>query len=287
MKILRLAVIFTLLTSSAFSQASEEDRRSNQPVEPFRVAGNLYYVGASEVTSFLITSPKGHILIDGGFAETVPQIKANIQKLGFRLTDVEYLLNTQAHFDHAGGLAELKRLTGAKLLASPGDRPLLERGGRGDFAFGDRFLYEPVRIDQTISDRANISVGGETVTAVFTPGHTKGCTSWTYTAREGRRKYNVTIVCSTTSPGFRFFGDNGYPTIIRDFERTFATLRSLPTDIFLGAHGSFFGLTEKAEKLRAGSRKNPFIDPQGYKKMLATSEADFRQKLAEQRANPQ
>lgn len=162
---------------AANAQADETSRSWNHPVKPYRVIGDIYYVGAAEVTSFLITTPEGHILLDSGFAETVPQIKQNIAQLGFRLQDVKILLNSHAHFDHAGGLAELKTLTGAKLMASEADAALLARGGKGDFHFGDRLAYAPLNTDRILHDGDRVELGGVTMTAHLTPGHTKGCAS--------------------------------------------------------------------------------------------------------------
>jgi metallo-beta-lactamase class B len=171
---LTLGLFVTIaLASSVPAQQSESDRKSNQPIKPFRVIGKIYYVGANEVTSFLIAGSGGHILLDAGFAETAPQIRQNIETLGFRVADVKFLLNSQAHFDHAGGLAKLKALAGAHLVASSADAELLARGGKGDFAFGDRLAYEPVKADRLIADGDSISVGDTKMTAHLTPGHTR------------------------------------------------------------------------------------------------------------------
>src|SRR4051812_39216478 len=167
--------LLLLLCTGAAAQSDPTWRSWNQPVEPFRVIGNIYYVGASEVTSFLITSPKGHILLDGGFAETAPQIRDNIRKLGFKVEDVKYLINSHSHADHAAGLAELKRITGAELVASKADSELLARGGRDDFAWGDKMLFPAVKSDHTIANAESLELGGVRLVAHITPGHTKGC----------------------------------------------------------------------------------------------------------------
>jgi metallo-beta-lactamase class B len=177
-------VLLLLCPLTTDAQADETSRSWNQPVNPYRVIGNIYYVGAAEVTSFLIVTPAGHILLDSGFAETVPQIKQNIAQLGFRLQDVKILLNSHAHFDHAGGLAELKKLTGAKLMASEADAALLAKGGKGDFHFGDRLSYAPVITDRMLQDGDRVELGGVTMTAHLTPGHTKGCTTWTMKVKD-------------------------------------------------------------------------------------------------------
>ena len=168
----------------------------NQPVKPFRIAGNVHYVGASEVAAYLIATRDGLVLLDSGFAETVPQIEANIRALGFRLEDVRVLLDSHAHYDHAGGLASLKRLTKAPLHASAAEKPLLARGGLEDPAFGDRFPFEPVTVDRTLADGEVLSIGGTRPTAHVTPGHTKGCTNWTTRVEEAGATLDVVFACS-------------------------------------------------------------------------------------------
>lgn len=279
-----LVLLLSLLPALAAAQANETDRSWNQPVEPFRIADNLYYVGASDITSFLITTPQGHILIDGGFVETVPLIRASVKKLGFRLEDVKFLLNNHAHYDHAAGLAELKKLTGAKLVVSEGDAPRLAAGGKGDFAFGDRFLFPPVRADRTIRDGDTVALGGVTLTARVTPGHTEGCTSWTMQVKDGGRTLNVVFAGSVSvNPGVTLAVNPRYPKIAEDYARTFEVLKKLPCDLFLSSHGSFFDLQKKAERLRQGETPNPFIDPKGYRAYLARMEERFRKQLAEER----
>ncbi|HKX83506.1 MAG TPA: subclass B3 metallo-beta-lactamase [Pyrinomonadaceae bacterium] len=279
---MKRAIILTLLlTVAAFAQKTEEERSWNQPVAPFKIAGNIYYVGASDVTSYLITTSKGHILIDSGFPETVPQIQSNVAKLGFKLTDVKFILNSHAHYDHAGGIAELKRLTGAKLLVSRPDENLFLNGGLKDPNFGDRFQFEAVKPDRLLKDREKVKLGSTTLTANLTAGHTPGCTSWTTTTRDNGRDLNVIFVCSTSSPGYKLVNNAGYPSIIDDYFKTFERLKSMKIDVFLGAHGGIYNLEEKVKLV--GSSSNPFIDPQGYLDYLTASEAAFRKKLEEQR----
>lgn len=286
MKFLSVLFVLTFAVSQIIAQASETDRAWNQPVEPFRIAGNVYYVGANEITSYLITTPKGHILLDAGFKETVPQITANIVKLGFKVADVKYLLNSQAHYDHAAGLADLRSLTRAKLLASVEDAKLLARGGKDDPNFGDQYPFEPVTADKTFSDGWNLKLGGTKVTASVTPGHTKGCTTWSTTVNEGGKKVNVIFVCSTTAPGYNLINNAKYPEIANDFNRTFERMKGFKVDIFLSAHASQFKLAEKMQALRRGTQPNPFIDPQGYKAYLDATEEAFRERLASQSKRP-
>jgi metallo-beta-lactamase class B len=284
--VLRTIVILTgffVAIESLFPQADETSRSWNKPVTPFRIAGNLYYVGAVEITSYLITTPEGHFLLDGGFVETAPQIERNITELGFKLADVKFLLNSHAHYDHAGGLAKLKKVTGAKFLASEGDAPMLRSGGHGDFRFGDTLTFPPVALDQIVHDGEAIQLGSQIMIAHLTPGHTKGCTSWTTKIRDGDKVYDVVFVGSQSALDYKFVGQESYPGITSDFERSFALLNHLPCDIFLASHGSFFHLVEKHEHLLRGD-PNAFIDPDGYKAYLRESERVFRNKVAQQKA---
>jgi metallo-beta-lactamase class B len=273
---------FFLAVTTLFPQADETSRSWNKPVTPFRIAGNLYYVGATEVSSFLITTPEGHFLLDGGFAETAPQIERNIAELGFKLTDVKVLLNSHAHFDHAGGLAELKKLTGAKFLASERDAPLLRSGGHGDFRFGETLTFPPIEPDQIVHDREAIRLGNQTMIAQLTPGHTKGNTTWTTKIHDGNKLYDVVFVGSQSALDYKFVGQESYPRIKGDFEKSFVLLNQLPCDIFLASHGSLFHFVEKHERLLRGDAQ-AFIDPDGYNRYLRESEQEFRDKLTRQR----
>jgi len=276
-----VVALLSTLATVAFAQSDPASAEWNKPVEPFQVIDNIYYVGASEVSAFLITTPQGDILLDGGFAETAPIIVKNIEKLGFQVSDVHILLNSHAHLDHAGGLAKLKQLSGAKLMASQGDKPLLESGGHNDPQFGDSLLFPPVQVDQVITDGETVELGGVVLHAVLTPGHTPGCTTWTMQVTERARKRDVVFVCSTTAPErYKLVNNWAYPQIASDYEHTFARLGSLPCDVFLAPHGSLFHLKDKMNQREAyPGNPNPFIDPVGYKKFLADSEKAFKQKL--------
>lgn len=273
-----LILLLLLCPVATNAQADQTSRSWNQPVKPYRVIDNIYYVGAAEVTSFLIVTPEGHILLDSGFAETVPQIKQNIAQLGFRLQDVKILLNSHAHFDHAGGLAELKELTGAKIMASEADAALLANGGKGDFHFGDRLSYPPVTTDRILHDGDRVELGGVAMTAHLTPGHTKGCTTWTMKVKEGRRQYDVVFVGSASIPGYKLRNPL-YPTIADDYRKTFRVLKHLRCDVFLASHGSFYSMQEKAELLARGKHPNPFIDGRGYRRFIKETEKAFLQQL--------
>lgn len=284
MKLFALFFTIFMLSFSCFAQLSATERKWNAPVEPFRVIGNIYYVGAADITSFLITTPDGHFLLDGGFAETAPQIKENITRLGFKLEDVKFLLNSQSHYDHAGGFAELKRLTNAKMIASEGDKPGIENGGKGDPQWGDQFGYTPVKVDRVVKDGEQIGLGGVRMKAVITPGHTPGCTTWTLPVKDKGKTYNAVFVCSASVPdGYKLVGNEKYPTSVADYERTFVVLRKLKADVFLGAHGAFFDLPGKAAKIRINREPNPFIDPQGYKDYVTRAEKTFRESLAKEK----
>jgi metallo-beta-lactamase class B len=275
-----LCALFALRASTALGQATPEWRSWNEPVEPFRIAGDLYYVGASDIAAYLITTPEGHIVIDGGFVETAPLIEANIARLGFKVTDVRILLNTHAHFDHSGGLAALKAATGAKLYASAADATLLESGGKGDFRFGDEGLFPAVAVDRRLADGEKVRLGGAELTAHLTPGHTRGATTWTFQAGG----LDVVVVSSASILDYRFVGRESYPGIAADFEHTFATLKSLPVKIFLAPHGGFFDLAGKRELATRGmGMRNPFVDPAGYKAWVERAEGAFRAALEAQR----
>jgi len=281
---LLLGLLCVLLCPAAgCAQVDDTSRSWNQPVKPFRIAGNLYYVGASDLASFLIVTPQGHILLDSGLVETVPQIQHNVTQLGFRLEDVKVLLNTHAHYDHAGGLALLKRLTGATLMASEADAALLAAGGKGDPNFGDKLAYEPVKADRILRDGDKVELGGVTMTAHLTPGHTKGNTTWTMTVTEGTKSYNVVVAGSTSTPGYKLVDNPNYPGIVVDYQRTFQILKTLPCDIFLGPHGNFFDLTTKSKLIEQGEKQNPFIDPDGYKRYIEENEKAFQTELERQK----
>lgn len=214
-------------------------------------------------------------MIDSGFAETVPQIRGNIAKLGFKIEDVKILLNSDAHYDHAGGLAELRRITKARLWISEPDTLLLANGGKGDPNFEDRFPFEPTKADVTFRDGRKVKLGRTTLTANITAGHTRGCTSWTTEAIENGKKFSVIFICSTSAPGYRVVDNHAYPTIADDYERTFRRLERIRVDVFLGSHGAIYDLDGKRERVKAGTRSNPFIDPDGYRAYLKTSREAF------------
>jgi metallo-beta-lactamase class B len=225
--------------------------------------------------------------LDSGFDETVPLIAKNMKQLGFKIEDVKILINSHAHFDHAGGFAELKRLTGAKLMISAGDAKLIETGGKSDFQWGDNpsFHFKPASVDRVLNDNDLIELGGVTMTARITPGHTKGCTTWTMQVQEAGRPLEVVFIGSTTVPGSKLVNNPNYPNIAADYAHTFALLRSFKCDVFLGPHGSFFSLDEKWTRLERGRKQNPFIDPEGYRQFIDRTEAAYLKQLKAEQDN--
>jgi metallo-beta-lactamase class B len=252
----------------------------NVPVKPFRVIDNIYYVGATEVSSFLITSPQGHILLDGGIPATAPQILANIKSLGFNPRDVKILINSHAHADHAGGLAELKSATGAEFVSSVQDSALLANGGHNDFAFGNTLVFPPIVANRTIRDGESVHVGRATLVAHITPGHTRGCTTWTTTATDAGAKRAVVFTCSYSAPGYKLVNNPTYPNIIDDYRKTFGVLRALPCDVLLAPHGSQFELLNKMK--RAGATPNPFVDASECKAYMEASAKAIEARVSEQ-----
>jgi metallo-beta-lactamase class B len=249
---------------------------SRQPFHPFRVIGNVYFVGLSGVSSFLIATPEGSILLDGTYKESATQIARNIAALGFRVNDVKYLLNSHVHNDHAGGLAELKRLSGARMVASSGDGRWLQAGGPE---------VPPVIVDRMIGDGETLELGGSTLTARITPGHTPGCTTWTMTTTENGQSYRVVFYCSTATvdTGSIVGSEARYPGVMADYERSFRILRDLPCDVFLHAHPDQFHMHDKRKHLKAGG-PNPFVDPTALRRHVDESEREFRAELARQRS---
>jgi metallo-beta-lactamase class B len=267
-------------------QVDQTFRFMSRPFGPFRVIGNIYYVGAKDISSFLITTPEGHILLDSGFEGTVPVIRDGMRTLGFRFEDIKIVLNSHAHIDHAGGHALVKELTRAQIVMSEADALLLSRGGKGDvLPLGDSLAtYKPAKADRIVRDNDRVSLGGVTLTAHLTPGHTKGCTTWTMEVEEGGTRHSVVFFGSTTLlPGVRLVDNPKYPGIADDFKKTFHVLKSLPCDVFLAPHGAMFSLEDKARRLASGAKPNPFVDPEGYTRYIRRSEQGFLRQLERER----
>jgi metallo-beta-lactamase class B len=253
------------------------------PTPGFRIIDNVYWVGTDGLASYLITTPKGHILIDAGVREDAPLIEKNIAALGFKLTDVKILLNSHAHFDHSGGLAQIKKDSGATLIASAGDRSALEGGFYLGSESNHAFDAPPVKVDAEIADGQTVSLGGVTLTAHLTPGHTRGCTSYGLTVHDGARALNALVFCSATVAANRLVGRPQYPGIVDDYRKTFAVARALRVDVFLAPHPEFFSMAQKRVRMAAGA-PNPFIDPTEFPAFIDRAEADFNRQLAAQEA---
>jgi metallo-beta-lactamase class B len=278
----RALILSLCLCASASAQQNAEWR---QPFPAFKMIGNVYWVGTYDLSTYLITTDAGHILINTGFEDTVPLIVEGVEKLGFKMADVKILTATHAHGDHVAGLAELKRLTGAQMLMSEADAVLLEDGGVSDFRFGDprNPSFEPVKVDRRLKDQDTIALGGVTLTAHHHPGHTKGATSFTLTVREGAQDYRVVIAnLGSINPGVTVSGMPKYPTIGDDYARTFAAQKALPVDVFLASHAGQFGMHEK---YKPGAAYDPdrFVDRQGYLAAVERLEKIYRDQLAQER----
>jgi len=282
---LATVAFFALAGSWASGQTDEERPEWNQPAPAFRILGNIHYVGTNELAAYLLTTPEGHILIDGGLPESAPLIEASIRKLGFKVEDVKILLTTQAHFDHVGSLAALAKDSGGQVMVMVGDQEIVEQGGKGDYLFGDKPSFPATQVARVLRDGTPVTLGGTTLIAIATPGHTRGCTTFTTSVEEDGRPLLVVFPGSTSvNPGTRLVKHESYPGIKADYEQTFATLSSLAPDVFLGAHTGFFDLAGKRERLLKGEKPNPFIDPAGYKKWIQEMKSRFDKLVAEEAA---
>jgi metallo-beta-lactamase class B len=283
-----LAVALALSVSAASitttTRAANSEDRAAFPA--YRVIGDVYFIGSKDLGIFLVTTPQGHILVNAGMPDSVPMIQANVQSLGFRFQDIKILLISHAHFDHDGGVARVKELTGAKYMVMDADVPVVESGGKEDFFYANApdGSYPPAKVDRVLHDGDIVQLGETVLTAHLTPGHTKGCTTWSMKVRENSKTYDLVIVGSpNVNPGYQLVKNTAYPQIADDFEKNFRVLRSLHCDIFLGAHGSYYDMETKYRNIRAGAA-NPFIDPKGYTEFVEERERAFRAELARQRA---
>jgi len=277
---MRFRLLFTFLIASVLFADFTPDW--NKPIPPFRIADNLYYVGTNYLASYLINSSAGSILINPSYQESVPLIKSSVEKLGFHFSDIKIILISHAHDDHAAGCALAKTLSGGKLMVMDADVPVIEHGGAGDFQYVQH--WPTVKVDRILHDLSQVQLGGVTLTAHLTPGHTKGCTTWTMNVKDGGKTLPVVIVGSpNVNAGYKLVDNKQYPQIASDYEKGFRVLHALPCDIFLGAHGAYFGMDEKLARVKP-SAANPFIDPAGYQAYVNDREQAFRKELAAQRA---
>ena len=249
----------------------------HRPFPAFKIAGNLYYVGTADLAVYLINTPQGNIVINSDFKEDVPLIHKSIEQLGFKYADTKIILISHAHGDHDEGVGVIKQETGAKLMVMDADVPSVESMAPG---------RPGAHVDRVLHDGDTVELGGAKLIARLTPGHTKGCTTWTMQVQEGGRTLNAVIIGSpNVNPGYILVGNQNYPQIAQDYVKTFQVLKALPCDLFLGAHGAYFGLKAKYEKMKAGGA-NPLIDPGGYKAYVTEREATFRKEWKRQQENP-
>jgi metallo-beta-lactamase class B len=275
-----------LPVTSTGNLSVQNDPDWTKPFPPFKIAGNLYYVGSKGLANYLITTPQGHILINSDLEANVPLIRASVERLGFKFTDIKVLLISHAHWDHDAGGDLIKKLTGAKYMVMDADVPVVESGGKTDFQYGNvpASLYTPTKVDRVLHDGDEVKLGGAVLVAHLTPGHTKGCTTWTMKVKEADKTYNVVVIGSpNVNPGYRLVNNAAYPQIAVDYEKMFRVLKSLRCDIFLGAHGNYFDLETKYARLKEGAAA-AFVDPEGYEKYVAAKEQAFKTELAMQRA---
>jgi metallo-beta-lactamase class B len=272
------ATTIQLLTLAAVGQ--------NAYYEPFpahQVIGNVYHVGSKDIAVFLITTDEGHILINSGFDETVPLIRLGVESLGFKMSDVKIILASHAHADHVAGHALLKEATGADVFVMNGDVGVIAAGGKGQYLYTDA-RWRPCKVDRVLKDGDKVKLGDVVLIARRTPGHTAGCTTWTWKVTDKEKQYDVVVIGSpNVNPGFQLVDNKDYPQIADDFAKTFKILNELKCDVFLGAHGGYYGMVDKYERRKKDDAKNPFIDPDGYRAYVELKEKAFQEKLTKQR----
>ena len=284
-KLICALALFTFLLWTPRISATN-DPTWTQPFPPFRIAGNLYYVGSADLASYLVATPKGLILINSNLTSSPALIRKSVEALGFHFSDIKILLISHAHYDHCAGSARILRLTGAKYEVMAADVPVVESGGKDDFQYAadSSMHFPPARVDRVLHDGDTVQLGGSVLTARLTAGHTRGTTTWTLDETESGRVMHVVIVGSpNVNPGYKLVQNKAYPQIAADYKRGFRTLEELPCDIFLGAHGSYFDLTDKYPRWKNGD-VSVFIDPAGYKAYIADREQAFETELKRQSA---
>lgn len=253
-----------------------------EPFPPHKIAGNLYYVGSKDLASYLIATPEGHILINSNLEESVPLIRASIEKLGFQFTDVKILLISHAHSDHCAGSAEIIKQTKAQYFVMEEDTDAVESGGAKKSRLkADYTQFTPAKVDRRLKDGEEVKLGGSTLVANLTPGHTRGCTTWTMKVHG----LNAVIIGSpNVNPGYVLVNNKDYPGIATDYERCFRVLKALPVDLFLGAHGGYYDMNAKHTRFLIAGGTNPFIDPEGYHRYVTDREKAFLTELAKQQS---
>jgi metallo-beta-lactamase class B len=285
--LLVFACAILILSPGAFGQSASTPANPEwiKPLPPFRMIGNVYWVGTYDLSTYLITTPRGHILINNGLLQTVPQIKTGVEQLGFKLADVKIITATHGHFDHVAGLAELKRMTGARVMMSEQDAELLESGGKSDFRFGDdpAARFEPAKVDRRLKDGDKIELGNVILTTHHHPGHTKGATSFTFEVRENNQTYRVGIMnMPSINPGVRVSGMPKFPDITQAYARTFHDQKEIRIDVWLASHAAQFDMHKKYQQGDAYD-PNRFVDPDGFQKAVARLEGVYLNQLANER----
>jgi metallo-beta-lactamase class B len=284
--LLSICLALALFGSVSVPLLAQANSDWNEPFPSHRVIGNVYFVGTKGLASYLITTPEGSILVNSSLESSVPMIRASVEKLGFKFSDIKILVISHAHFDHCAGSFLVKELTGAKYMVMEPDVQEIENGGKGNFQYGETpsALFKPVKVDRVLHDGDEVKLGGTVLVAHLTPGHTKGCTTWTMKVRDGGKTYDVVIVGSpNVNAGYKLVNNALYPQIASEYERMFRVLKSLPCDVFLGAHGNYYGMEAKFAKV-GKTDGNPFIDSDGYRKYVDERERTFRAELAKQTA---
>jgi len=276
-----ICAIALVLISTAASNTQAQHSNGfdwNQPFKPFRIIGNIYYVGTNDLACYLITSPSGHILLDAGEEKSPPIVKTNIATLGFKLNDIKIIITSHAHFDHVGGLAEMKAATGAQVFASTADAVVLESGGTKSFF--PLSPFKPVKVDRTLKDGEVVELGGNRMKAHLTPGHTEGNTAWTTTVTVNDKTLDVVFTSSMSiNPGVHMVNFKPWPGIADAYAESFKTLRGIHCDVFLGPHASFFDIDTKVALLSSNPKNNPFIDSAGYTKFLDNLEKAYKEQI--------
>jgi len=277
-----LNYICTILMLNLLSNfALADDPTWSAPHAPYQITDNIYAVGTEGIGVYLITSPKGHILLDASTEQGANVVEANIQSLGFKLTDIKYLIESHAHSDHAGGLAQLKKSTGAKLLASQGDRYSLEHGKLDTETLSWVDKFPPVKVDKVIADGYNLKSGDVRMQAILTPGHTKGCTSWFTESQDEGVTRRVIFACSITTADNRLINNKIYPNIVQDFRNSFARLKKINADILLVSHPGVANLEEKSIAKKNG-KADAFVDPSALQSLVTNAEEKFEKELVRQ-----
>jgi metallo-beta-lactamase class B len=277
-KLISSLLLFALFVIPTRAQQQYPGADWNKPFKPFHIIGNIYYVGTNDLACYLIVTPSGNILLDTALEQSHDIVTQNIETLGFKLKDIKIMISSHAHFDHVGGHADMKAATGAQVFASAADAVVLESGGtKGFYPLGN---YKPVKVDRIIKDGEKVKLGDVELTAHLAPGHTEGNTAWTMIATEGDKKYDVVFAASMSiNEGVHLVNFKPWPGIADAYARSFAMLKKLHCDVFLGPHARFFDLETKVQQFNAKPAKNPFIDPVGYQQFIASFEKTYKEQL--------